>query len=54
MADETTITKLPKQPVGDNGRNTTARPPILNLQGAGFSTSRNTPNAKVVKSLRTK
>lgn len=54
MADETTITKLPKQPVGTLGRNTTTRPPQLNLVAAAFSTSRNAPNARVVKSLRAK
>lgn len=54
MADETTITRLPKQPVGTRGRNVTTRPPQLRLVGAAFSTSRNTPNVRVVKSLRAK
>lgn len=54
MADETTITKLPRQPVGTGGRNVTTRPPQLKLVGAGFSTSRNTPDVTVVKSLRTR
>jgi len=51
MADQTTITKLPPQIIGDMGRKTT-RPPELRLQVAAFSTSRYTPNRKVVKSLK--
>lgn len=52
MADETTITRLPKQPIGTGARNTTTRPTQLRLVAAGFSTSRNAPDARVVKSLR--